>query len=119
MIQALYENSANKVITRNNESTEFYHKNRPETTVCCVLSPLLFSIVLDDALRRCKGNCKSMFLGFWRMKTIQLQDVLFADDIVIVAESEEKLQHNVKEYQKELSGNKYKQEQSYDNRECD
>ena len=43
-----------------------------------------------------------MFLGFWRMKTIQLQDVLFADDIVIVAESEEKLQHNVNEYQKEL-----------------
>ena len=51
----------------------------------------------------CKGNCKSMFLGFWRMKAIQLQDMLFADDMVIVVESEKKLQHNVNEDQKELS----------------
>ena len=37
------------------------------------------------------------------MKAIQLQDMLFADDMVIVAVSEEKLQHNVNEFQKELS----------------
>ena len=43
-----------------------------------------------------------MFLGFWRMKAIQLQDMLFAGDMAIVAEIEEKLQHNVNEYQKEL-----------------
>ena len=52
-------------------------------TYCCICS-----IALDDALRRCKGNCKSMFLGFWRKKAIQLQDMLFADDLVIVAETE-------------------------------
>ena len=44
-----------------------------------------------------------MFLGFWRMKAIQLQDMLFADDMVMVIETEEKLQHNVNEYQMELS----------------
>ena len=43
-----------------------------------------------------------MFLGIWRTKSIQLQDMLFTDDMVIVAETEEKLQHNVNEYQKEL-----------------
>ena len=37
------------------------------------------------------------------MKAIQLQDMLFADDTVIVAESERKLQHNVNELQRELS----------------
>ena len=36
-------------------------------------------------------------LGFWRLDAIQLQDVLFADDMVIVAET------NVNEYEKELS----------------
>ena len=37
------------------------------------------------------------------MRATQLQDTLFADDTLIVAETEEKLQHNVNEYQKELS----------------
>ena len=44
-----------------------------------------------------------MFLEFWRMRAIQLQDMLFGDDMVIVAESKEELQHNVNEYQRELS----------------
>ena len=69
----------------------------------CVLSPLLSSIVLGDALRTCKGKCKSMLLGFWRMKAKQLQDMRFGDDMVIVAVTEEKLQHDVNEYQRELS----------------
>ena len=36
------------------------------------------------------------------MKAIQLQDMLFVDDMVIVAETDEKLHHNVNELQKEL-----------------
>ena len=37
------------------------------------------------------------------MKSIQLRDMLFADDLIIGAETEEKLQHNVNEHQEELS----------------
>ena len=45
-----------------------------------------------------------MFLGFWKKKAIQqLQDMLFADDMVIWAETVDKIQYNVNEYQKELS----------------
>ena len=96
MIRALYmyKNSTNKVRAHNNESTEFITKISLKQG--CVLSQ-----VLDDALRRCKGKCKSIFLEFLRIKTIKLQDMLFADDLVIVAETEKKLQHNVNEYQKE------------------
>ena len=94
------KNSTDKIRTHNNESTEFITKTGLKQG--CVLGPLLFSIVLKGALRRCKGNYKRMFLGFWRMKAIQLQDMLFADDAVIVVEAKEKLQLNVNEYQKEL-----------------
>ena len=101
IILVLYKNSTNKVRAHNYESTEFITKIGLKQG--CVLSLLLFSIVLDDALRSCKGKCESMFLGFWRMKAIQLQDMLFADDLVIVVKTKEKLQNNVNKYQKELS----------------
>ena len=62
MIQPLYKNSANEVRAHNSESTKFITKIGLKQG--CVLGPLLFPIVLDDALRRCKVKCKSMFLGF-------------------------------------------------------
>ena len=54
MMQVLYKNSTNKVRAHNNESTEFITKKCLKQGR--VLSPLLLSIVLDDALIRCFGE---------------------------------------------------------------
>jgi DNA-directed RNA polymerase specialized sigma24 family protein len=68
----------------------------------CVLSPLLFSIVIDDILKKCKEKYKNLAVGKWKMKNVILQELPFADDMVLVAETEEILQQNLEIYQKEL-----------------
>ena len=52
----------------------------------CVLSPILFALFLNDVLEEIQK------LGGWSIAEESLGGLLFADDIVLVAESEEQLQ---------------------------
>lgn len=52
----------------------------------CVLSPLLFTIVIDEAVKEAKRKVRKVKLGYWRMKETQITEVLFADDMVLLAE---------------------------------
>lgn len=45
---------------------------------------------------------KGKVLGDWKMNTIALQELMFADDMVLVAHSTETLQQNIRIYQTEL-----------------
>jgi hypothetical protein len=74
----------------NQESTEFEAKIGLKQG--CVLSPLLFSIVTDDTIKECKEKCESLTVGSWKMKNVTPKEALVADDMVLVAEIEEKLQ---------------------------
>lgn len=60
----MYNNNKNM---HNEESTEFNTKVRLKE--CCVLSPLLFSIVLEAIIRVCKTKSKGITICNWQMKT--------------------------------------------------
>jgi hypothetical protein len=66
----------------------------------CVRSPLLFSIVIDDIIKKCKEKCKNLTVGKGKMKNVTLQELQLADGMVLAAEREEVLQQNLELYQK-------------------
>ena len=61
----------------------------------CPLSPLLFNIFLNTVVREVRTN----FQGGMKLDKCQVQVLLFADDTVLVTESEEDLQHNIRALQ--------------------
>lgn len=61
VVKSLYKNNKNKAKMHNKESTEF--ETKVEVKQGCVLSPLLFSIVLNDVIKVCIKKCKSLIVG--------------------------------------------------------
>jgi hypothetical protein len=53
------------------------------------MSPLLFIIVMDAILKICKRRTPRTTVGFWNMQHVYAQSLLFADDIVLIAETQE------------------------------
>jgi hypothetical protein len=66
------------------------------------MSPLLFIIVMDAILKICKRRTPRRRVGFWNMQHVYAQSLLFADDIVLIADTEEKLQKLVIEWTHEV-----------------
>jgi hypothetical protein len=99
-IESLYETSKSYVRTRNETSSTF------ETGIGlrqgCVLSPLLFSIVLDDAVKESKKEAKQFTIGNWKMKEVKITDLSYADDMVVFGSTEKELQNNMNIYYREL-----------------
>jgi len=58
----------------------------------CNLSPALFNIYIDDLLRNGKHKADT---GIKFKRNIYLKTLLFADDQVIIQDSEDKLQKSV------------------------
>ena len=83
MIIALYEESECCVKTENG-TTRFF-KIMSGLRQGCVLSPMLFIIIMDYALRFASGY------GV-KVNNKQLFDLDFADDVVLLEESKERLQ---------------------------
>ena len=54
----------------------------------CMLSPILFIIVIDELARRVKATGRGVRLG-----NIKINILIFADDIVLIAESMDDLQY--------------------------
>lgn len=101
VVRALYKNNRNIVRTNNEESKEFITEIGVKQG--CVLSPLLFSVVIDEAIKEAKKKMKKLKLGYWKMKETQLTELMFADDMAILADSEENLQFNLDILNKELN----------------
>lgn len=62
------------------------------------LSPLLFVLVMDEIHKTCRLRTGLTKIGNWEMRHIYAQALLFADDILLIADSEEKLQQMVTEW---------------------
>jgi hypothetical protein len=62
------------------------------------LSPLLFIAFMDEVLKMCKRRTERMRVGYWKMRPVYFQALLYADDIVLIADSEEKLHGAVIEW---------------------
>ncbi|KAF2890052.1 hypothetical protein ILUMI_16121 [Ignelater luminosus] len=83
-------------------------KDRESTSVSyqkelkCKTSLLLFIMVMDSIIKDCGRRCKNLIVGNWRLAPIKLSSLAFADNVAVLADSLEKLQFNMKIYEKEL-----------------
>lgn len=93
MLRAMYRNNQNVVRIQNEESKIFQTKTGLKQG--CVLSPLLFSVVMDKAVKEAKVNMKKFNIGNWKMEKVEMSELLFADDMAIVANSAKDLQQNI------------------------
>ena len=58
----------------------------------CTLSPWLFNLFMDNVMREARGS----FVDEVQLSTGEVGVLLFADDMVVMADSKEGLQHNLK-----------------------
>jgi hypothetical protein len=66
--------------------------------------PLSFISFMDEVLKICKRRTERTTVGYWNMRPVYCQALLYADDIVLIADSEEKLQEAVIEWTEILRG---------------
>lgn len=62
----------------------------------CVLSSLLFSLVLDEAIKDARREVKPYEVGYWKMEMIRVSEVCYVDDMVILTKDENTLNENVR-----------------------
>ena len=91
-VKALYENSKARVRVED-ELTECFEV-RQGVRQGCPLSPWLFNVFLDMVAR----EARAQFKGGVCLDNCTVQLLMFADDTVLLAETEEDLQHNVREF---------------------
>jgi hypothetical protein len=68
------------------------------------LSPLLFISFMDEVLKICKRRTERPRVGYWNMRPVCCQALLYANDIVLNADTEVKLQGAVIEWTEILRG---------------
>jgi hypothetical protein len=59
-----------------------------------ILNPLLFTLVMDETLKEC-SNIKKYKLENLRLRPIVINVLAYADDIMLIADSAQKLQYNL------------------------
>ena len=90
-VQSLYEEGRARVRMAGKESCPFQVWKGVRQG--CPLSPWLFNLFID----RIVSEARKMFYGSVRLTTGEVEVLLFADDLMMMAESEEALQHNMQE----------------------
>ena len=86
VLRSLYDRVQSCVVVEG-ELTEWFHVN-VGLRQGCMLSPILFILVIDDLARQIKRIGKGIKLG-----NLQINILLYADDIVLLADNPEDLQH--------------------------
>jgi hypothetical protein len=62
------------------------------------LSPLLFTVFVDSVLRHCKTRTPEVQTGNWKLRPVYVETLVYADDVVLVADTERDLQVSVTEW---------------------
>ena len=62
------------------------------------LSPLLFIIFIDQIIKQCKRGTRQYKVGNWKMREINIQAQVYADDIILIAKNKQDLQLAVAEW---------------------
>ena len=102
-IKSMYRISVNTVRVLNEETEKIVTTQGVRQGG--VLSPLLFVLFLNEVIKECSEKSKKINVGYHRMRTVCISECVFADDIVVIANNEEALQHNIELWIKSLSGN--------------
>lgn len=92
-IESLYKNTTSYVIRNNQESRKFETKDGLRQGG--VMSPALFTAFMDDIIRKCRPRIKKLDAGVRELKNVQISECAFADDVIVMANSERDLQRNM------------------------
>lgn len=93
IVKSLYKNTNNCVISRNMRSETFTTKEGVRQGGS--LSPLLFITYMDDIIKESRKRTKQMYAGHRHLQTVNVSELAFADDVVLLASSEENLRNNL------------------------
>jgi hypothetical protein len=66
------------------------------------LSPLLFVIFMDEVIKTCRRRTERSLVGMRCLRPVQCQAMIYADDILLIADSCRKLQQAVTEWSETL-----------------
>lgn len=67
------------------------------------LSPLLFNIYMDKILKMCKENTPKITVGYRELHPVQLQSLLYADDIIIMGNNRTNIQKILNQWDKTIT----------------
>uniref|UniRef100_A0A1Y1JWU5 Reverse transcriptase domain-containing protein n=1 Tax=Photinus pyralis TaxID=7054 RepID=A0A1Y1JWU5_PHOPY len=99
-IRSIYNNNINYVIHRNRISVGF--ETQQGLRQGGVLSPTLFNIFMDEILTTCKPKLQKLHIGYKKLEPIGITQCLFADDLVIAANTKNGLQGNINSWNETL-----------------
>lgn len=99
-IQSFYKVSRCYVRTGNNSSEEF--RVTAGVRQGDILSPYLFIILMDDIFKEVKTKMRKFTVGYWKMKHVNICELVYADDIVLFARSQVNLERNIELLSSEL-----------------
>ena len=87
-ISSLYKRTTNQI------RTEKFVTTRGVRQGSC-LSPLLFIVAFDEIARQCKEKFIKYYVGYHNLSPISLEMCIFADDVLLLADTEDKMQQNL------------------------
>lgn len=62
-----------------------YFETTQEVRQECILSPLLFIVVLNESIKEAKNQAMQYNVGSWNMEMIGISEIVYADDSVLMA----------------------------------
>jgi hypothetical protein len=101
LTKAVYENVGAMVRLNGQKSESF--KMESGVKQGDSLSPLLFIIYLDHVHKKVKKKSRPMCVGYNRLRPEYIQDLIYADDIAVISNSRNNLQHAIEIWEEELT----------------
>jgi hypothetical protein len=98
-IERYYKQTKNYVRTSNTRSEEF--ETSRGLRQGCILSPMLFNIVMDEVMKESKHKVKQFQIGYWKLQEIKISEQAYTDDMLI-AVNERNLNYNLKIWNESL-----------------
>lgn len=101
IIQTIYENNTNRIIYNNQKSETF--KTSEGLRQGGGLSPILFITYMDEIIKEANKTKKQVLVGYRNLQRIKVDIGAFADDIVLIANTQEELNERLNKWDEILN----------------